>query len=145
MVAINFLANVRPVSDAIVSAMQWCPLRTLLHIIVCNRGLCRKPSGGRTCVYIMGVRNQRSCTVPDIINYSRIIFMINSANTQRPNISHVIHDKHLACTKFRPVDPMAFNLLQGWFCTGRTQLHIMQMCPAGLHYAAASGRTRLHM
>ena len=30
--------------------------------------------------------------------------------------------------------PRAFNLLQGRFCTGRTQLH----------HAAASGRTRLH-
>ena len=44
-------------------------------------------------------------------------FMI-ATNTQRPNISHVIHD--LACKKMANVfrRQMAFNLLQGRFCTG---------------------------
>ena len=43
-----------PVSDAIVSAMQYCPLRTLLHAIV--SGAMQKPSGGHvrdcTCMYV---------------------------------------------------------------------------------------------
>ena len=40
--------------------------------------------------------------------WTNTYFMI-AANTKRPNISHVIHDMHLACKK---------RLLQGRFCTG---------------------------
>ena len=71
-----------------------------------------------------------------------------AANTQRPNISHVIHDMHLACKKMANVfrRPRAFNLLQGRFCTGAdTTAYANVSGRTQLHYAAASGRTRLHM
>ena len=76
-----------PVSDAIVSAMQYCPLRTLLHMQSCP-GLCKN----LPVAMYMNVRaySERTCTEPTYMQheYSRMI----AAKTQRPHISNVIHD-----------------------------------------------------
>ena len=95
----------QPPLDAIVSAMQYCPLRTLLHTKTVRRTC--------TWLYIYNyVRVSEPCMhwtsyAAEIFTY----FMI--AAIQRPNISHVIHDKHLACKTMANVfrRPRAFNLL----------------------------------
>ena len=84
-------------------------------------GVMQKPSGGHVHDCMMCAR-KRACMHWTYTyaqhEYSRVFFMI-AANTQQPNISHVIHDTHLACKManvFRR--PRAFNLLQERFFTG---------------------------
>ena len=97
----------------------------------------QKPSGEHvhdcTVLYMYVRANKWACMHCTYL-YAAWIFtyLMIAANTQRPNISHVIHDMHLACKKMANVfrRPRTFYLLQGRFCTGQTQLH-MQMCPGG--------------
>ena len=82
-------------SGAIVCAMQYCPLLTLMHNFMQScPGLCKN----------------------------------------RPvDISHVIHDMHLACKKIWrkcSVDQGRLIYCKDGFARGRTQMH-MQMCPGG--------------
>jgi hypothetical protein len=79
-----------PLSDAIVSTMHYCPLRTLLHMQSCP-GLCKNRLEDM-CMTVhvcasVHARNLRICSM--IIH----VFMI-AATTQRPNM-------HLACKKIR--------------------------------------------
>ena len=104
----------------------------------------QKPSGGH--VHVCARVSEHVCTEPTYTAWILTYFMI-AANTQRLNISHVIHDTHLACTKMANVfrRPRAFSLLQGRFCMGAdTTAYANVSGRTQLHYAAASGRTQLH-
>ena len=77
-----------PMSDATVSAMQYCPLRKLLHMQSCP-GLCKN----RTCKCCA---RKRACMHWTYRHAAWIFaYLTIAANTQRPKISHVIHDMHL--------------------------------------------------
>ena len=93
-------------------------------------GLCKnRPvamyTTGRVCARV----SERACTEPMYCTWIFMYFMI-AANTQWPNISHAIHDMHLACKQMANVFRRPpFYLLQG-FARGRTHLHT-QMYPGG--------------
>ena len=79
--------------------MQFCPPCNAVcsgHFCVCNRvRRYQKPSGGHVLGCTLCARvSERACTEPTYMQqeYSRIV--MTAANTQRPNISHVIHDMH---------------------------------------------------
>ena len=65
-------------------------------------GVMQKPSGGHVHACTCMCARKRACMHWTYVHAAWIFtyFMI-AANTQRPNISHVIHDMHLACKKWR--------------------------------------------
>ena len=92
-----------PVSDAVVSAMQYCPPCNTVrsrHFCISNRVRGYAKTVRRTCTWLCARVNERACTYSTYMymqhEYTRIMI---AANTQRPNISHVIYDTHLACKK----------------------------------------------
>ena len=89
-VALNWKSGVknecrlqRPLSDAIVSAMQYCRLRTLLHMQSCP-GLCKNrpvnmyTTGQCATVHVCARVSEHPCTKCSM-NYSR--FFYDAANT----------------------------------------------------------------
>ena len=72
--------------------MQCCPLRRLLHIMQSCPGLCKNRPAD---MYVTVRVSERACTEP---TYSMNIHVFYDCSGW-PNISHVIHDMHLACKK----------------------------------------------
>ena len=123
----------------------WPPCNTVRsgHFYICNRvRAMQKPSGGHVHVHhctCMSVR-KRACMHWTYVGlYAAWIFtyFMIAANAQRPNISHVIHDTHLACKKNGERFCLsAFNLLEGRFCTGADTTAYAK--PSGEHYCICS-------
>ena len=120
-------------SDAIVSAIQYCQLRTLLHMQSCPV-LCKNRPADMYMTVCARV-SERACTEPTY----HVFFMI-AANTQRTNISHVIHGMHSACKKNGERIPSTKGVYFGTtayaYVSGRTQLHYAAV--SGIAYAKPS-------
>ena len=107
---------------------SWCTWCTWLYMYVI---LCARVS-------------ERACTEPTYMQheYSRIVWL------QRPNISHVNHDMHLACKKNGKSVPsikvVEFTARTSFLHGGDITAYANVSWRTQLHDAAAARRTRLH-
>ena len=134
--------------------MQLCPPcntvspETFAYAIV--SGAMQKPSDVHVYDCTCMCTHKRACiwcTEPTYYAAWIFTYFMIAAATQRPNISHVIHDMHLARKKMANVfrRPRAFNLPQGRFCTCKcVQADTIALCSSVradlIAYAKRSGR-----